>query len=94
MRARPVMYEQSHEPVYGARPSKERFDADYDCSLADKRYAASDVYGRRVAVPAHAYPGTTDAYQTSGPVSAFAGAGRPSDSKMLVNVGGVRHEIL
>ena len=95
MRIRTVMYDQTYDSTYGAavRTGKERFESDYDRSLVDKRYASNQVYGR--SSNAHSYPGTTDTYHPSAGQTVYSNTCRqPSDSKMLVNVGGVRHEIL
>lgn len=103
------MYDQTanYGPGYHppSRVGKEPiYDSSYDRSVVpDKRYdhrASNDLYGSaardgRHVVP-HSHTGTTtanpDPYLLTSQNNYINN--RPSDSKMLVNVGGVRHEIL
>lgn len=87
------MYDQSYDTAYCPPSRTEKdvmYDASYDRSVADKRYVSNETYGRRTT--AHSYPGTMDPYLNGGH-TAYS-TSRSTDSKMLVNVGGVRHEIL
>jgi hypothetical protein len=90
------MYDQTYDPAYcpPSRTGQEvMYDTAYDRSIGDKRYVANEIYGRRSN--AHSYPGNSDPYLTSGhQTTPYNTSTRSSDSKMLVNVGGVRHEIL
>lgn len=90
------MYDQNYEPAYGPVPGRTTKDpyetTAYDRGLSDKRYVANETYGRRAT--AHSYSGTTEPCITSSQTAYASTVQRHSDSKMLVNVGGVRHEIL
>lgn len=94
MATRAVMYDQTYDPAY-CPPSRTEKDVMYDAAydrdrVTDKRYVSNETYGRRTT--AHSYPGTMDPYPSGGH-TAYSST-RTTDSKMLVNVGGVRHEIL